>query len=150
MFIAPGVTISTSVSIPTRDEMIVQRLSILENNKYMSIDREGLKRVLFLSCLGTGNVARVSMNYSVEGSGLDVETIGRDGNSKLTVASTTFDDSFTPKDIAPVIYSPQATLLLKSFDGGKDLQIALTNDGLAFKDTINGIEVEAIVNYQRQ
>ena len=150
LFIAPGVTISTSVSIPTRDEMIVQRLSILENNKYMSIDREGLKRVLFLSCLGTGNVARVSMNYSVEGSGLDVETIGRDGNSKLTVASTTFDDSFTPKDIAPVIYSPQATLLLKSFDGGKDLQIALTNDGLAFKDTINGIEVEAIVNYQRQ
>lgn len=149
LFVAPGVTISTSVSIPTRDEMIVSRLSLLENNEYMPIDRAGLDRVLFLSCIGTGSVARVSINYSVEEAGLDVETIGRDGNSKLVVKSTN-NVSLTPRERAEVIYSPQATLLMKSFDGGSNLQIALTNDGLAFKDTISGIEVEGIVNYQRQ
>lgn len=149
LFEAPGVTISTSVSIPSRDEMIVSRLSLLENNEYMPIDRAGLDRVLFLSCIGTGSVARVSINYSVEEAGLDVETIGRDGNSKLDVKSTN-NVSLTPRERAEVIYSPQAMLILKSLEGGSDLQIALTNDGLAFKDTINGIEVEAIVNYQRQ
>lgn len=149
LFVAPGVTISSSVSIPTRDEVILSRLTLLENTKYMGIDKEDFKRVLFLSCIGTGNVARLALNYNVDGEGLDAEIIGRDGNSNLNVKGFN-DGSFVPKDTAPIVYSPQASLLLKSFEGGSDLHIALTNDGMALKDNIGGIEVEAILNYTRQ
>ena len=146
VFVGPNVTISTAVSIPNRDEVVIARFNELENAKYMKISKDDFKRVLFLSGLGTGNVARVAMNYNIDGAGIDAETIGKDGNSKFNIAGENYNN-LEPRSEAVIVYAPQISTLLKSFESGKDLQIAFLTNGVAFYDSTLGIR--AIMNYAR-
>lgn len=144
VFVGPNVTISTSVSIPNRDEVIITRFNELESAKYMKINKDDFKRVLFLSGLGSGNVARVVMNYNVDGTGIDAETIGKSGNSKFFISGENYNN-LEPRSEGIIVYAPQISTLLKSFEGGKDLQIAFLPSGVAFYDSTLGIR--AIMNY---
>lgn len=140
------ITVSTSVSIPNRDEMLINRLSIIENAKYMKINKDDFKRVLFLSGLGTNNVGRLYLNYNLDGDGIDAKIEGRTGNSTLTISGDNYN-RLEPKNEPVEIYAPQLSVLLKSFEGGKDLEIAFLQEGVAFRDSVLGIE--AIMNYAR-
>ena len=110
----------------------------------MKIDKNDFKRVLFLSGLGTNNVARVTMNYNIDGAGVDAKIIGRDGNSSFLISGNNYNN-LEPRSEAVTIYAVQLSVLLKSFETGKDLEIAFLNSGVAFRDQTLGIE--AIMNY---
>ena len=142
----PNVSISTSVSIPNRDEVLITRLNELENAQYMRINKNDFKRVLFLSGLGTANVAKVTMNYNVEGLGIDAKIIGKNGNSSFLISGENYNN-LPPRNEDVTIYAPQLSTLLKSFESGKDLEIAFLQSGVAFRD--NTLGIEAIMNYVR-
>lgn len=146
LFQTPTVTISTSVSIPTRDEVVVARLNELENAKYIKVDKNEFKKVLFLSGLGISTVATVEMNYNIDGLGIDAKIISKNGNSSLLIKGDNYNN-LEPLNQSIVIYAPQILTLLKSFEGGKDLEVAFLQSGVALKDTTLGIE--AIMNYAR-
>lgn len=142
----PNVSISTSVSIPNRDEVIVARLNELENAKYIKVNKNDFKKVLFLSGLGISTVATVEMNYNVDNLGVDAKIISKNGNSSLLIEGENYNN-LEPLNQNIVIYAPQILTLLKSFEGGKDLEVAFLQSGVALKDTTLGIE--AIMNYAR-
>lgn len=141
---AGNVTVSTSVSIPNQDALLLSRLSILENAKYIRVDKDDFKRVLFLSGLGTNNVGRLYMNYNIEGEGLDAKIEGRTGNSTLLIKGENYNN-LEPKSEPFVIYAPQLSILLKAFESGKDLEVAFLDEGVAFRD--KSIGIDAIMNY---
>lgn len=139
---APNVVISTSVSVPIRDEVTVSRLLLLENAKYMKVNKDDFNRVLFLSGLGTNTVSRLLMNYCDDGIEARVES--NIGNSTLHIAGENYA-GLSPRDEAVSIYSLPLSILLKSFEKGKDLEVAFLPEGIAFRDKTLG--VEAIMNY---
>lgn len=140
---APNITISTSVSIPIRDEMKIARLKTLENANYIKVNKEDFDRVLFLSGLGTITVSTLFMNYSSEG--IDVKISGRTGDSSLLIPGVNNGIERLPEDIT--IYTTHLSVLLKSFDAGKDLEVAFLPEGVALRNATLGIE--AIMNYAR-
>jgi hypothetical protein len=146
LIVAPNIKVSTSVSIPNRDEVTITRFKELEEAKYIKIDKDDFKRVLFLSNLGTNTVAKVTMNYNVDGQGIDAKIIGRDGNSSFNIKGTNYNN-LEPRSEDVTIYVPPILTLLKSFETGRDLEIAFITSGVAFRDTTLGIE--AIMNYAR-
>lgn len=143
---APNITISSSVSIPNTDETTVARCLELENAKYMEITKDDFKRVLFLSGLGTNNTARVTMNYNVENLGIDAAIEGRDGKSSFLISGNNYNN-LEPRSQDVTIYAVQLSILLKSFDSAKRLEIAFLNSGVAFRCEELGIY--AIMNYSR-
>lgn len=146
MIVAPNVTISSSVSIPSVDETIVARCLELENAKYMEITKDDFKRVLFLSGLGTNNTARVTMNYNVENLGIDAAIEGRDGKSSFLISGNNYNN-LEPRSQDVTIYAVQLSVLLRSFDSAKKLEIAFLNSGVAFRNEELGIY--AVMNYSR-
>ena len=141
-----NVSISTSVSIPARDEVTLARLRELEDAKYITVNASDFKRVLFLSGIGTNTVAKVTMNYSVENEGIDAKILGKDGNSSFLIPGDNYNN-LEPRDEDVLIYTAQLQKLLKPFEGGSKFEVAFLNSGVAFRDETLGIE--AIMNYAR-
>lgn len=144
LIVAPNITISTSVSIPVRDELTVMNLEKVASAKYIKINKDELKKVLFLSCLGTFSVARVGLNYNVDGLGLDAKVIGSNGDSSLTISGDNYNN-IEPLNEERIVYSPNLTKLLKSFENGKEVEVALLEDGFAMKD--DGLNISSSTNY---
>lgn len=144
LIVAPNVTISTSVSVPNVDETLNARINELDNAKYMEINYNELKKVLMLSGIGMGSVGRVELNYSIENNGLDAKTVGKLGNSNLLIPGNNYNN-LEPRSEKVTIYSPNLITLLKAFESGKKLEVALLSSGLALRDENLGIE--AIMNY---
>ena len=112
----------------------------------MEITKDDFKRVLFLSGLGTNNTARVTMNYNVENLGIDAAIEGRDGKSSFLISGNNYNN-LEPRSQDVTIYAVQLSILLKSFDSAKRLEIAFLNSGVAFRCEELGIY--AIMNYSR-
>lgn len=144
IIVAPNIKISTLVSIPNRDEILVERFNVLENAKYMKVNRNEFNRVLFLSGLGTNTVSRVTMNYNVDGNGIDARIISRDGKSNFTISGDNYNN-LEPKENDVEIYAVQLMQLLKSFEKGNNTEVAFLQQGVAFRDASLGIE--ALMNY---
>ena len=144
IFESGDVTISTSVSVPQKDAVLVGRLSVLEDAKYVKVNKDDFKRVLFLSGLGTNNVGRLYMNYNIDNKGIDAKIEGRTGNSTLTISGDNYNN-LEPKSEPYTIYAPQLSILLRAFESGNNLEVAFLEEGVAFRDTELGID--AIMNY---
>lgn len=147
IFSVPDITINTLVSVPTRDEMIVAQFGEIENAKFIEVDKNDFKRVLFLSGLGTKNVSRVTMNYNKDGKGIDATVQGREGNSSFLIKGNNYNN-LQPKDEEYEVYAVQLLTLLKSFESSKSLEVAFLNNGVAFRDPSEN--VYAIMNYFRK
>ena len=143
----PSIEISTSVSIPNRDAIMLLKFSEVETASYIKVDKEEFRKVLFLSSLGMGTVARVQLNYNPNNNGVDAKIIGKDGRDSNLLISGDNYNNLAPLENSITIYAPDMLTLLKSFEGGKDLEIALLHDGIALRDAKLGIE--AIMNYAR-
>lgn len=141
---SPDVRISTLVSIPSRDENTINKFTVIENAKYISINKDDFVRVLFLSGLGTNTVSKVLMNYNVDGAGIDATIISRDGKSSFIVSGNNYN-SLEPLENDKEIYAVQLLQLLKSFEKGNNLEVAFLQQGVAFKDDKLGIQ--ALMNY---
>ena len=142
--IAGDVEISTSVSIPNRDEVLLSRLAVLETAKYSNIDIKEFLTVLKLSNAGDATTGTLTMNYSMDGAGIDAVIIGRNGDSHLHIGANNYNN-IPPIEGGIKVYSLQVLSLLKSFQEGNDLEIAFLSNGLAFRDATLGIE--AVMNY---
>ena len=84
--------------------------------------------------------------YNVEGLGIDAKIIGKNGNSSFLISGENYNN-LPPRNEDVTIYAPQLSTLLKSFESGKDLEIAFLQSGVAFRD--NTLGIEAIMNYVR-